>query len=308
MSMLLKQHPDVCFSRPKEPHFFSRYDLTGLDDRELCDVASRYVRRFFEPRPGQHMLAEASPTYLYVPEQMEPIFRVWPDAKFIINVRNPLDMLPSLHARLLVTGDENVRDFATAWSLTSERVAGRRIPRSCIEPRWLRYDLAAAFGAQVAAFCEAVGRERCHIVLFDDLVGDPRGTYDKLCAFLGLEPYPGTEFRAERGHREVRNLMVQRLLNRPPVVLETLLASDQFLHRDGKQSRLRDKPLIKSLLKVRKVILKWNEVEARRQPLDPALKDEIAEHYRGEVERLGRFLNRDLSTWLDPVPSEDLAA
>ena len=144
LSALLKQHPSVCFSRPKEPHFFSRHDLRGLDERELEAAASRYVERFFDPRPGARMLAEASPTYLYLPEQMEPILRIWPEARFIITVRNPVDMLPSLHARLLVTGDEVIRDFAKAWAMTGERAAGRQIPRSCIEPRWLRYDEAAA--------------------------------------------------------------------------------------------------------------------------------------------------------------------
>ncbi len=308
MSTLLKQHPDVCFSRPKEPHFFSRYDFNDLGDRELRDVASRYVKRFYDPKPGQRMLAEASPTYLYLPEQMKPILRIWPDARFIINVRNPVDMLPSLHARLLVTGDENIRDFATAWSVTPERAEGRRIPRSCIEPRWLRYDLAAAFGTQVAAFWEAVGRERCHIVVFDDLARDPKGTYDEVCNFLGLAPHARTEFRAERSHREVRIPGLQRLLNRPPLFLEAMLASDQFLRRDGKRSRLRDYPIVQGILKARRAILRWNEVEAPREPLDPSLKAEIIHRYHDEVERLGRFIHRDLSDWLEHAPRKELAA
>ena len=32
------------------------------------------------------------------------------------------------------------------------------------------------------------GRERCHIVLFDDLAADPEATYRGMCAFLGIEP------------------------------------------------------------------------------------------------------------------------
>ena len=71
-----------------------------------------YLQRFFGHCSGaEEMRAEGSVTYLYTPERMEPILRLWPDAKFIIALRDPLAMLPSLHSRLLVTGDETITDF-----------------------------------------------------------------------------------------------------------------------------------------------------------------------------------------------------
>src|SRR3954447_12359524 len=73
----LKNHPDVCFSKVKEPHFFSSADLGGLADGELRSaVQSDYLDRFFPHRAGHSLLAEGSVTYLYTPRQLEPILRL----------------------------------------------------------------------------------------------------------------------------------------------------------------------------------------------------------------------------------------
>src|SRR5262245_19479511 len=171
LASFLQQHPDVCFSAVKEPHFFTQHDFEGASESEVRElVQAEYIDRFFGQCPGSEKLrAEGSVTYLYAAEHIAPILRLWPNAKFIIALRDPLSMLPSLHARLLVTGDESVRDFRTAWSLVDERAQGRAIPKSAIDPRFLRYDEAGKLGENVERFLRTVGRERCHIVLFDDL-------------------------------------------------------------------------------------------------------------------------------------------
>jgi hypothetical protein len=297
LARVLAQHPDVCFSSIKEPHFFSRSDLRPLDDAALGELVQRdYVERFFGRCDGRRVRAEASPSYLYTPERVTPILKLWPDARFIVALRDPLAMVPSLHSRLLVTGDETVKDFAKAWALVPERSAGRRIPRSCIDPQLLRYDRAAAFGTHVGRFFDAVGRERCLVVLLDDLKDRPWPTYEKVCAFLGLEPRPGTELHPRREHKAARFHWVQRLLNRPPKAVQTVVAGENFLQRDGRSAP--NTGLVGAIFALRKRILKWNEIPAKRQPLDPSVRDEIIGHYRPEVERLSVLIGRDLSHWL----------
>ena len=138
LASFMKHHPDVSFSSVKEPHFFSQYDLNGASTDELRRrVDDQYLSRYFAHHTGDRpLLAEASVSYLYTPERMEPILRLRPDAKFIIAVRDPLEMLPSLHRRLLYLGDETVTDFERAWALTAER-ALRRL-RFVVTPRTSR--------------------------------------------------------------------------------------------------------------------------------------------------------------------------
>ena len=302
----LKQNPQVCFSSVKEPHYFSRRLLGDLDHAALRSLIDEdYLARFFDHCEGNELLsAEGSVTYLYTPDRMAPILRLWPDARFIIAVRDPLQMLPSLHARLLVTGDETIRSFPQAWARIAERRQGRSIPRTTMDPRWLRYDEAGAFGTHIQRFFDVVGRERCHVVLFDDLVGRPQETYRQLCEFLGIEPWTGTRFNAQRGNMSFRIGWLQRLLKRPPKAMHTVLAGHQFRQREKKLG-VRESSAVALLLKFRKRLLRWNKVKASRDPLDAALRAQIIERMRDEVILLSRVIDRDLSHWLGGIPEAD---
>jgi hypothetical protein len=303
LASFLQQHPDVCFSAVKEPHFFTQHDFSESDaatTRQIVD--EEYLQRFFGQCPNNEQLrAEGSVTYLYAPEKMEPILRLWPDARFIIALRDPLSMLPSLHARLLVTGDESVRDFPTAWALVEKRARGRSIPKSTIDSRWLRYDEAGKLGSRVEAFFAEVGRERCHVVLFDDLSADPGKAYRNICTFLGVEPWDGTKFKPQRINKDIRIGWLQRLLKRPPRAIRTALAGEKF-HKREKKVGTEDSRALAAIFRVRKRLLDWNKVPARRQPLDPAVRQQIIDRLRDEVILLSRVIDRDLSHWLGGVP------
>ena len=302
----LQQHPEVCFSAVKEPHFFSRDELQGLGGAQLDRlVEEEYLERFFGQCSGTEKLrAEGSVTYLYTPERMAPILKRWPDSKFVIALRDPLALLPSLHQRLLVTGDENITDFRKAWARIDDRARGKSIPRSAIDPRFLRYDEAGALGRHVERFLAAVGRERCHIILFDDLTGDPEGTYRNLCRFLGLDPWPGTKFGAKRINKTFRIGWLQRLLKRPPKAVRTVLAGEKFRTREKKLDAHEGRA-ITAVFRVRKRLLDWNKVPARRQPLDPGIRQQIIDRMRDDIIHLSRVIDRDLSHWLGGVPEAD---
>ena len=299
----LQQHPDVCFSAVKEPHFFSRDEVAALPASELEPlVETEYWQRFFGHCEGDPKLyAEGSVTYLYVPERMAPILELWPEAKFIIALRDPVAMLPSLHARLLVTGDENIRDFPTAWAKIGDRANGKSVPKSAIDPRWLRYDWAGQLGQNVERFIGAVGRERCHIVLFDDLARDPQGTYRDMCRFLGIEPWAATDFEPQRTNKSIRIGWLQRFLKRPPKAVRTALAGEKFHTREKKVGSTQG-PALSAIFRVRKHLLRWNKIPAKRQPLDPAVRQEIIDRLRDDVILLSKTIDRDLSHWLGGVP------
>lgn len=303
LASFLQQHPDVCFSAVKEPHFFSRDEIAALSAEELDKaVAEEYWQRFFGHCEGNPKLyAEGSVTYLYVPERMAPILKLWPEAKFVIALRDPLSMLPSLHARLLVTGDETIRDFPTAWAKIDERARGKSVPKQAIDPRWLRYDWAGHLGENVERFLGAVGRDRCHIVLFDDLSSDPEGTYRELCRFLGIEPWAGTNFKPQRINKAIRIGWLQRLLKRPPKAVRTALAGEKF-HAREKKVGSKQNPALATIFRVRKRLLEWNKVPAKRETLDPAVRQQIIDRLRDDVILLSKTINRDLSHWLGGVP------
>ncbi len=59
---------------------------------------------------------------------------------------------------------------------------------------------------------------------------------------------------------------------------------------------------ITAVFRVRKRLLDWNKVPARRQPLDPAIRRQIIDRMRDDIIHLSRIIDRDLSHWLGGVP------
>ena len=302
LAKFLRAHPQVCFSKVKEPHFFSQWDLTDCPDPELRrTVADEYLARYFPHRDGgDELLMEGSVTYLYAPEQMRPILRLWPDARFIIGLRDPMEMIPSLHRRLLFLGDETVEDFERAWALVEDRSRGRRVPRSCIEPRWLRYDEVGWLGEYVDRFISVVGRERCFFAVYDDVRRDPAALYRQVQQFLGLPRHEPTDLAPRRVSCGYRFGWLQRMLMRPPLVTRKLMAGTHYRRRFEAIDKLRrgDSPAMKAVERARARLLRWNEADRPPTPLSVALRSEIRSKYSDDVARLGRIIDRDLSHWL----------
>ena len=296
LAKYLRGHPQACLSRPKEPHFFAMHDLRGKSAGELREIVrGKYLDRFFPHRDGSAVLSEGSVSYLYAPDRLEPILKIWPRAKFIICVRNPLQMVPSLHQRNFVNGDETVRDFAEAWRLVPERRNGQRIPRSCLDPRLLDYWEAGYLGRRVENFLKIIGPDRCHISIFDDLNADARGEYRRVLEFLDL-PDDGKEvFERHAESRDCRIPWLQRLLQRPPKFAVGMLDSDdlhnpRFAEEAG--------PVLRKIIDLRNSILDWNEVPAERRSVDPSVIEEMRTMYADDVDLLSKIVNRDLSHWM----------
>ena len=303
LAYFLRQHPEICFPIVKEPHFFAQHDLREKPAEQVRTfVEEEYLRRFFPCAAGRRTGVDASVTYLYVPEQLEPALRLWPNSKFVIALRDPLEMLPSLHRRLIYNGDETIRDFEDAWLASSERAFGRRVPRRCAEPRWLRYDEAGRFATYLERLFATVGRDRCHVVLFDDLAGNPAREYRRLFNFLGLEGLENPDLTPRRSGADVKIQWLQRLLKRPPQGLRDRLAGEKFnsrfqdLDRDGQSGPSK-------ILSMRKQLLRWNRVPPRPLLMPIDTQHQIRAQLQPEVDRLGKLLSRDLRGWLQPVGS-----
>lgn len=294
----LRGHPEVCFSTPKEPHFFIRYDLRAEPTDELRrTVRDKYLDLYFAERHGRSLFAEGSVSYFYAPEQLEPILRLWPRAKFIICLRNPLQMVPSLHQRLFYNGDETERYFDRAWSLVPERREGRSIPRSCIEPRFLDYWEAGLLGKHLERFIDLVGRERCHLSIFDDFKKDPAKEYRRALEFLDLPDDQRTEFDRHAQTQDCRVAWVHRLMKRPPRAAMWLFDPEDMqvmVEGVGKPS-----PVLDKIMEVRGKIINWNKKPPQKPKIGPRVLGEMREMYRGDVELLSGLVGRDLSHWLE---------
>lgn len=297
----LAHNPQICFSLPKEPHYFSRIS-TLPSEREL---QSDYIERYFGHRGAAHRVAgEGSVSYLYAPGVIERIVHFNPEARFIVMVRNPLSMLPSYHLKMRFLLMEEEADFARAWDLQDARARGESVPRHCVDTRLLMYREVARFGAQVERLFGVAGRERTHVIVFDDLfVTDPLGTYRKVLEFLRVEDDGRTWFARKNESRIYRYRWLQQWLLRAAPgggsgkniadggsgkSIEQRVERKRELSRPGGSKK---KSWIMSLAE-------WNRIPAAPAPLTPEMRAVVADALRPDIALLSWLLRRDMGFWL----------
>jgi hypothetical protein len=278
---------DLFLETEGDPFFLGRHADAGPDE-----VRERFERAYFRTlQPEHRVIAEGSVSYLYDRRAIERILRFDPDARLVVGLRNPLALLPSYHARLLYTMDEDVADFARAWALQDRRRRGEAIPARCREPRLLLYREVGRLGRHLRRLIEVTGRERCFPILFDDFGADPLGMYRRLLAFAGLPDDGRTELRRKNERRTYRHAWLQPLVMNPPDPIARLAG---LLSETG-HARLR--ALVRPL---RRKLKKINMRPAARAALPIELRRELSDYFRQDVAELGRLLRRDLSGWLEP--------
>lgn len=281
----LSKHPKICFSNPKEPHYFTRLAPDPPDP----DLEKGYLARFFPHRRPEHERAgEGSVSTLYSAAALGHIVRLNPEARFIALLRSPLEMLPSFHLRLLFVLEEEAPDFRSAWSLQAARARGEKLPPRCRDPRMLQYAEVASFGRWIEQLYRIAPREHCLVLLYEDFAADPRKVYDQVLRFLGLEFDGRARWPRKQPSRGYRHRFVQELLYRPPRGVAALAES---AGRGGARRRewIRD---------LRRRILRWNTVEVRPPALDPEMRALVRAALAEDVEKLSGLLGRDLSHWL----------
>lgn len=273
LAQYLAAHPQVAFSKPKEPHFFAA-DLPGL--RRSADP--QHYRGFFAPAPQTRLLAEASVWYLYSQSAVPAILQARPDARFIVMLRSPVRMLPSLHRQLVNAFDEDVEDFETAWHLSDERARGGRIPRRCRAPETLVYTRTAAFGAMLQRLWQWVPRAQTLVLFQEEMQADTGTVYRRALEFLGLEDDGRQAFPRINAAKRPRS----RLLS-------------YAIARGGPLRELASRPVKKALglpsLGITRRLKQANAAAARPAPLSPALEQEIIRHYAADSRLLAELLN-----------------
>jgi hypothetical protein len=281
------KNPQICFSRPKEPHYFAQLHSLPSTDELQRDYIERY---FGHCSAAQRVAGEGSVSYLYSPEAVERIRHFNPAARFIVMVRNPMSMLPSYHLKMRFLLQEDREDFALAWRLQEARARGVDLPAHCLDPRTLMYGEVAKYGAHLERMFAIAGRERTHVIVFDDFVADQPATYRRALEFLGVDFDGRTAFKRRYESRIYRFRWLQELFFLP-VARGTRIDTGRRAARKDKQAGPKKRSWLKRLAD-------WNTVSASPQPLTQEMRATVAAHLRADNALLSRLLDRDLSGWL----------
>lgn len=286
MARYLGKHPKICFSKPKETHYFS------FTRKSADPVAMRkeFLTAYFPTlKDDTMMIGEGAVSTLYSPDAVERILRSFEAPKFIVMLRDPVELIRSYHARLLHLRQEDEADLAKAWALQEARAQGKHIPRNCQDPRVLKYSEIARIGEYSAQLIALVGRENCMPIFFEDFLTDTLSTYKTTLEFLDV-PYDGrVEFKRTNPASSYKIGLLQSLytgrLMRP--------VAGQLLNNPVRAAQFQ-----RAFRKLRKKVKRFNAVEASSPPLDPGFADELRLGFGKDIAILGKTFGRDLSHWM----------
>jgi len=272
----LADHPNVYIPPAKEIHYFCS-DL-NIPGRPKSD---REYLQFFRSAPTNALaIGEASVSYLSSKHAIRNIERFCNSPRYIVMIRNPIDIAYSFHQEKLFLGEEEEPDFVKAWKLSPDRRRGIHVPKECPDGKLLDYQEIGLLGKHISRLLEAVPRDRLLILLLDDMKNNPRREYLKVLDFLNLPDEGRTHFPVLNKSKSVRWPLLRRVVK----------GAGQL------RARLGIPPLGKGIYYK---LITFNAKYSPRQPLPEDFVREMKAFYKDDVELLAQLINRDLSYWLD---------
>ena len=253
LAATLRTHRNIFMARPKELHFFDRHFDRGLE---------WYAEQF--PVKRMHkVVGEATPSYLFEPSIRERMHQTLPEARIIVSLREPVSRAYSHYWHQRRKGNEHTESFEEALEREAERRAAEDV-RLRVRHAYLARGF---YLEQLQALTDLYGRDRVHVLLFEDLLEDRIPTLRRILGFLGLD-----EDDAET--------MPERWNNRNRFQPDaTGAATDTARSSDGSE----DEPAATT--------------GSAYPRIDPGTAARLHELYREPNRRLGEWLSRDLSHW-----------
>jgi hypothetical protein len=201
-------HPAITGPAWKEVSYFDRHYRRGVG----------WYRGHFPLRPGERIVGEASPGYLFHPLAPERVRATVPDAKLIALLRDPVDRALSHYHHEVALGREPL-SFEEAIEAETERTRGEE-ERLVREPGYFShawwdhtYLARGRYAEQLERWLAVFPREQLLVVPSDELADEPEETYGRVLEFLAapaheLDSYPRVY---EQSYAEMRSETRRRL-------------------------------------------------------------------------------------------------
>ncbi len=259
----------------KEPHYFG----SDLTTRRGFPTLKSYLTLF---REGQGKLCmEGSTWYLYSHCAAQELSTFDPDAKIIIMVRNPSDLVRSWHAHALLAGVQDQTRLEDALALEDARRSGKALPRGSPREKLIYTDIPR-FTEQIRRYQQVFSPEQLHIITYDDFSADNAAVVADTFGFLGVDPSFVPKFDKINASGETKSPLFRTLLEHQPESVRKFIRSvTPRRFRTGLKDRLRQ----------------FNTVYPPKKPVEGDAQQFLKATFRDEVESVSKLLGRDLTSW-----------
>jgi Sulfotransferase family len=278
---MLRQHPDVFVTQPKEPHFLAfaneRVSFSGPGDDITVNRVSvtdpEDYLRLYQSSGRRAARGDASVSTLYYPEASLPNLQsYWPESRLIAILRSPCERAFSAFCYLRARGFEPCEDFVEALAREDER-------RQLGWHHMWHYVAMSRYARQLRPFFERVGPAQVKVLFYDQLCANPNSTAREVFSFLEVDPDVIVDVPRVNVSGSARSAAAQWVIQR--VVRQPQLRA---LGRSVTSYRFREK------------VRRANLAQAGMPQVARANLDRV---FRSEIEELRRLLKENYPQWSD---------
>jgi hypothetical protein len=274
----LKQHPQIFMSSPKELVFFNT-DMSSSRKKNL----EQYCQHF-EEGEGK-ICGEASPQYLRSYVAAENIYNFNPEAKIIIMLRDPVNLLYSYHYQRHFNGlPKTVEDFQLAVEQEAEKIRTQTDSKLDLDS----YRNVVKFTEQIERFYKFFAPEKVKIIIFDEFAKNTEKVYQEVLEFLEVDPSFKAVLETKNPSKKVRSKFIRDFIKKPP---NKILEIGKFFIPLPRKTR---RYILEKLkFKIRKI----NKFRTEKEPLDLEFCLRLQKEFAPEIEKLSLLINKDLTYW-----------
>jgi len=271
----LSQHPEIYLPKHKELHYFA----SDLYPTEY--ITEQQYNALFNNAKSEKILGEASVWYLYSDVAAKSIKNYCPNAKILIMLRKPVEMLSSLHAQYVFDNVEQYTDFETALDMEDERKRGALIKSSVYNKASLLYSNIVRYHDYVKVYYDTFGKKNVKIILFDEFSKNTISVVQSTYEFLNVNKDYMPDINIENKRKIPKNHLLKSLMN-PPYRIKNIF-------RQVLPFSLRRNFLEK--------LIKFNTIKISKTDIDLTVQKRIRNICFDDVNELAVLIDRDLSGW-----------
>ena len=172
----------------REPHYFAN----DIFPERVCNSLQRYQNLYKNASEDFKYLLDGSTGYLSSREAIPAILKKIPNAKFIIMVRDPSEMVISLHRERVSEGREKILSAREAWRLCNDSMSIKR-------ELALNYKFQCDLAQQLKNAQSLINSSNMLILTLKEIAEEPKKVFDLIMIFLDLQvsSYPSFNIYGE---------------------------------------------------------------------------------------------------------------
>jgi hypothetical protein len=284
----LRQHPQVFMPEHKEPFTMAFKNGNFINDdpksfpyqktyRELLGISDydKYLE-LFQKATHEKAIGEASTMYIHSLYACENIKQLYPNAKLIVSLRNPVDQIHSSYYFALrkIKGIERGNDIETLENLI----------RNQNEEFFQHFD-AAFYCKHLKPYYDKFPKKNIHVILFEDFVKNTKSVLKGVFQYLEIDAGFEPEIKVQNRGAQYKNARLNYLLNKSAFVLK---AKELIKHTTPRVFN-------KKFLALIWYIDKFNS--EKPPPLSQETRAHLLSIMREDIDNLQSLIGCDLSQW-----------